>query len=65
MKEYPSYSKLKTILSKDPISRPQDWDGFFEAVAHLHSTHDFLTRNERELPTQDKDPFDGLVNQKP
>jgi hypothetical protein len=66
MRQRRSSSKLKTIVKSDLMTKPQDWDGFFEAVAHLrNNTHDFLTPSERKLPTQDRDPFDGVVNHKP
>lgn len=65
MRHRRSSSKLKTMVKSDLTTIPQDWDGFFIAVAQLDDTNDFLAPSERELPTQDRDPFDGFVNLKP
>ncbi len=43
------------ILSR----KPADWDGFFAALRGGGVPLDFLDKNERSQPEQDRDPFSG------
>ena len=43
------------ILSR----KPADWDGFLAALRGADVPLDFLDRNERSQPEQDRDPFSG------
>jgi len=43
------------ILSRKPV----DWDGFFAALRGADVPLDFLDKNERSQPEQDRDPFSG------
>ena len=44
------------ILSR----RPADWSGFFQALRKTDVPDDFLSPEEREQGSQDRDPLEGL-----
>lgn len=43
------------ILSR----RPSTWDGFIAALKRADLPADFLSSEERKLPAQTRDPFEG------
>jgi antitoxin VapB len=43
------------ILSR----RPDDWDGFFEARQAADVPGDFLSQQERDQTSQERDPFEA------
>ena len=43
------------ILSR----KPTDWAGFFQLVDAAPAPADFLDRDERSQPEQERDPFEG------
>ncbi len=43
------------ILSR----KPGDWDSFFSVVDSAAAPANFLDRDERHQPAQDRDPFEG------
>jgi antitoxin VapB len=40
-------------------SKPDNWDGFLAALKDGDVPADFLTKEERNLSTNDPDPFEG------
>jgi antitoxin VapB len=44
------------ILSRKPTT----WDGFFAALKEADIPADFLSAEERNQGTQDRDPFEGM-----
>jgi antitoxin VapB len=42
-------------------AKPRTWDGFFEARAAADVPDDFLSPEERDQGTHDRDPFEGWV----
>lgn len=56
----------EVFIRRDPetgdvvLSRkPSDWDGFFEALKGVDVPAAFLSREERDQTTQERDPFNG------
>jgi antitoxin VapB len=43
------------ILSR----RPENWDGFLDALERGRATDDFLSPEERRQTAQNRDPFEG------
>ncbi|MDR0578489.1 MAG: AbrB/MazE/SpoVT family DNA-binding domain-containing protein [Candidatus Accumulibacter sp.] len=41
-------------------ANPGDWTGFFAAVAGLKAPEGFLGKEERDMPENRRDPFEGL-----
>lgn len=59
----------EVFIRKDPVTgdvilsrRPDDWNGFLAATAHVHVPDDFLSPTERltqgHTDTSQRDPFD-------
>jgi antitoxin VapB len=61
------FEGTEVYIRRDPESgdvvlsrRPGDWDGFFSALEGAKVPVDFLSQEERQQGTQDRDPFDGI-----
>jgi antitoxin VapB len=61
------FEGTEVYIRRDPESgdvvlsrRPGDWDGFFSALKGAKVPVDFLSQEERQQGTQDRDPFDGI-----
>jgi antitoxin VapB len=42
-------------------AKPRTWDGFIEAMRGVEVPDDFLSPEERDQGTHDRDPFEGWV----
>lgn len=59
MKEHTSSQEPKNISTKT-VTKANNWDGFTSALNQLCNSDDFLSKDERKQPAQDRDPLEGF-----
>jgi antitoxin VapB len=60
------FDATEVFIRRDPVSgdvilsrRPPTWDGFFAALAGTKVPEELLSNQERDLSTDDREPFAG------
>lgn len=60
------FEGTEVFIRRDPetgdvilSSRPGNWDGFFSALDGLEVPKDFLSEEDRDQGSQDRDPLEG------
>lgn len=60
------FDASEVYIRKDPLTgdvilsdKPQNWDGFFAALAGYEVPDDYLSEEERGQEIADRDPFEG------
>jgi antitoxin VapB len=60
------FDGAEVFIRRDPLGgdvilsqRPENWDGFFDALKGAKVTTEFLNQTERCQKPEDRDPFEG------
>jgi antitoxin VapB len=60
------FNTQEVFVRRDPqsgdvilSSKPEDWDGFFDALKHTNVPKGFLSKQERKQREEQRDPFEG------
>ncbi|MFT5591191.1 MAG: antitoxin VapB [Bradyrhizobium sp.] len=60
------FDAKEVFIRQDPVTgdvilsrKPANWDDFFSALKSADVPVDFLSAQERQQATQDRDPFEG------